>query len=300
MIVTLQTRRLQSLVEVRSFRSGNESVDFVLVDRGSSYEFVRETLVKFRYWALPRRDKGVIRSYLMKMIGKSESQVTRLIPAAPGDRQRSRPPRPAASRVQAALHEGRHRASGRGRCGTGPSVRTRDARRHAADVRGVRRRALRAPGDHLERPVLQPAQVDRLPAAPHQLQEDAVDPRSGSENDASPSRRGSRATCGWTRCTKGTKTARRACTTSTSWTRCCSGSTWQRYGPSPNGVSCRCSRSSSSPAPSRCWASTPTTAPSTSTARSPRCSTNCTSPSSPSPAAGTPTTTPWSRARTAT
>ena len=79
MIVTLQTRRLQSLGEFRSFLSGNESVDFVLVDRGSSYEFIRETLVRFRYWALPRRDKGVIRGYLMKMVGKSESQVTRLI-----------------------------------------------------------------------------------------------------------------------------------------------------------------------------------------------------------------------------
>ena len=79
MIVTLQTRRLQTLCEVRSFLAGNEAVDFVLVDRGSAYEFMRETLVKFRYRALVRRDKGVIRRYLMKMTGKSESQLTRLI-----------------------------------------------------------------------------------------------------------------------------------------------------------------------------------------------------------------------------
>ncbi len=79
MIVTLQTRRVQTLDEVRSFLSGNEEVDFVLVDRGSSYEFIRETLVRFRYRALARLDKGAIRSYLMKTTGKSESQVTRLI-----------------------------------------------------------------------------------------------------------------------------------------------------------------------------------------------------------------------------
>ncbi len=43
------------------------------------YSFIVETLVKFRYRALPQRDKGSIRAYMMKMIGKSESQVTRLI-----------------------------------------------------------------------------------------------------------------------------------------------------------------------------------------------------------------------------
>ena len=52
MIVTLQTRRLQTLDEVRLFLAGNEAVDFVLVDRGSTYEFIRETLVKFRYRGL--------------------------------------------------------------------------------------------------------------------------------------------------------------------------------------------------------------------------------------------------------
>ena len=44
-----------------------------------AYSFIVEPLVKFRYRALPRRDKGAIRAYLMKMTGKSESQVTRLI-----------------------------------------------------------------------------------------------------------------------------------------------------------------------------------------------------------------------------
>ena len=79
MILTLQTHGHRTLEEVRRFLSGNETVDFVLSDRVSAYSFIVETLVKFRYRALPRRDKGSIRSYLMKMTGKSESQVTRLI-----------------------------------------------------------------------------------------------------------------------------------------------------------------------------------------------------------------------------
>ena len=79
MILTLRTHGHQTLEEVRRFLSGNEAVDFVLSDRVSAYSFIVETLVKFRYRALPRRDKGSIRSYLVKMTGKSESQVTRLI-----------------------------------------------------------------------------------------------------------------------------------------------------------------------------------------------------------------------------
>ena len=79
MILTLQTHGHQTLEEVRRFLSGNEAVDFVLSDRVSAYSFIVETLVRFRYRALPRRDKGSIRAYLMKMTGKSESQVTRLI-----------------------------------------------------------------------------------------------------------------------------------------------------------------------------------------------------------------------------
>ena len=63
----------------RPILSGNEAVDFVLSDRVSAYSFIVETLVKFPYRALPRRDKNSIRAYLMEMTGKSESQVTRLI-----------------------------------------------------------------------------------------------------------------------------------------------------------------------------------------------------------------------------
>ena len=50
--------------------------------------------------------------------------------------------------------------------------------------------------------------------------------------------------------------------------------------------------------PSSSRVSTPTTAPSTSTTKSPRCCASCTLRSSPNPPRGSATTTPWSRART--
>ena len=79
MIVTLQTERLQRLEQVRAFVSGNEAVDFELVDRPSAYGFIRRTLVQFGYRSLGKADKGTVRAYLGKMTGLSRAQLTRLI-----------------------------------------------------------------------------------------------------------------------------------------------------------------------------------------------------------------------------
>ena len=79
MILTLQTRRLQTLDEVRRFLSGNEEVDFLLLDRDSAYEFIVQTFPGSATARCGGATRGSIRAYLMKMTGKSESQVTRLI-----------------------------------------------------------------------------------------------------------------------------------------------------------------------------------------------------------------------------
>ena len=77
--MTLQTERLQRLEQVRAFVSGNEAVDFELVDRPSAYGFIRRTLVQFGYRSLGKADKGTVRAYLGKMTGFSRAQLTRLI-----------------------------------------------------------------------------------------------------------------------------------------------------------------------------------------------------------------------------
>ena len=79
MIVSLQTHRLETLDDVLAFVVGAEAADMALLDRESAYRFVRETLVRFRYQALRKADKGVIRRYLAKVTGKSLPQLQRLI-----------------------------------------------------------------------------------------------------------------------------------------------------------------------------------------------------------------------------
>ena len=74
MIVTLQTRRLGSIGQVRAFVESNESVDYEHRDRESAYAFVGEQLRR-----LGKRDKGTVRRFLAKTTGLSEVQVDRLI-----------------------------------------------------------------------------------------------------------------------------------------------------------------------------------------------------------------------------
>ena len=77
--MTLRTERMGTLEEVRAFVEGNEPVDIKLADRASAYDFVRRTLVRFRYHAEGKLAKGLLRAYLGKATGLSRAQVARLI-----------------------------------------------------------------------------------------------------------------------------------------------------------------------------------------------------------------------------
>lgn len=79
MIVTLQTRRLQTLEQVRAFLDGSEALDIAVHQREAAYAFVAETLAQFGYARLGKADKGLIVRYLCRMTGRSRQQVTRLI-----------------------------------------------------------------------------------------------------------------------------------------------------------------------------------------------------------------------------
>ena len=77
--MTLQTRRLRSIEQVRAFVEGNEAVDYGHRDRESAYGFVGELLGRLRYRTLGKRDKGIVRRFLAKATGISAVQIDRLI-----------------------------------------------------------------------------------------------------------------------------------------------------------------------------------------------------------------------------
>ena len=79
MIVDIQTRRLRTIEQLRAFVEGNEAVVFQPRDRADAYGFVRDTLERFGYRRLGKRDKGVVLRFLVAATGISRKQTERLV-----------------------------------------------------------------------------------------------------------------------------------------------------------------------------------------------------------------------------
>ena len=71
---------LDAIETLENFLQGNQTVAFsVLGNKHERYQFIRKSLVKFRYHRSPKRDKGIIKRFLIKVTGYSRPQITRLI-----------------------------------------------------------------------------------------------------------------------------------------------------------------------------------------------------------------------------
>lgn len=79
MNVTLLTQRLHTMEQVRAFLDGTAPVDIAAVDRIAAYGFVGDTLKRFRYFKLPKADKGLLCQYLCRLTGFSRQHMVRLI-----------------------------------------------------------------------------------------------------------------------------------------------------------------------------------------------------------------------------
>ncbi len=76
----MTTTNLKTIKALEAFLEGNQLVAFaVLGSKTQRYDFVRKTLVKFGYMSLPKKAKGIVIRYLIKMTGYSRQQLTRLI-----------------------------------------------------------------------------------------------------------------------------------------------------------------------------------------------------------------------------
>jgi transposase InsO family protein len=68
-----------SLEQIRAFLAASDEVAFEGASREEVYEWVTGTLTEQQYWKQSRPVKGLLRSYIMKMTGRSRAQVTRMI-----------------------------------------------------------------------------------------------------------------------------------------------------------------------------------------------------------------------------
>jgi transposase InsO family protein len=76
----MNTNQLQTIEQLTQFLDGTQSITLSIEgSKKSRYAWIRKTLVQFRYLALARPEKGVVKQYVMKVIGCSRAQLTRLI-----------------------------------------------------------------------------------------------------------------------------------------------------------------------------------------------------------------------------
>lgn len=68
-----------SLTQIKEFLKINKGLAFKAVSRKEKYDWVNGVLSKFEYFRLKKKDKTIVKKYIMGMAGISDPQLTRLI-----------------------------------------------------------------------------------------------------------------------------------------------------------------------------------------------------------------------------
>jgi hypothetical protein len=79
MVITMNDSKLSSIVEVKRFLQESEVIEFKKRFRKEAYQWIEETLERFDYLYLGKKERGLIKKYLQKVTGYSRPQVTRQI-----------------------------------------------------------------------------------------------------------------------------------------------------------------------------------------------------------------------------
>ena len=79
MVITMNDSKLSSIVEVKRFLQESEVIEFKKRFRKEAYQWIEETLKRFDYLYLGKKEKGLIKKYLEKVTGYSRPQVTRQV-----------------------------------------------------------------------------------------------------------------------------------------------------------------------------------------------------------------------------
>ncbi len=79
MVIMMNDSNLSSMSQIKSFLSESEGIEFNRKYRKEAYRWIEDTLMRFHYVILAKKNKGLIRRYLMKVTGYSRSQLDRQI-----------------------------------------------------------------------------------------------------------------------------------------------------------------------------------------------------------------------------
>lgn len=79
MTTQMNDSRLISISQIKEFIKIAKDIEFKGVRRKEKYEWIEEVLLRFRYFTLRKKEKTVLKKYILLMTGFSRAQLTRLI-----------------------------------------------------------------------------------------------------------------------------------------------------------------------------------------------------------------------------
>lgn len=79
MTINMNDSHVVTITQIRKFLQVSQIIEFKGVSQKEKYAWVESTLTKFRYFSLEKRDKSIVKKYIMQLTGLSDSQLGKLI-----------------------------------------------------------------------------------------------------------------------------------------------------------------------------------------------------------------------------
>jgi len=79
MTINMNDSHAINIAQIRTFLQASQIIEFEGVSQKEKYLWIENTLNRFGYFSLRKRDKATIKKYVRQMSGFSKSQLTRLI-----------------------------------------------------------------------------------------------------------------------------------------------------------------------------------------------------------------------------
>lgn len=79
MTITMNDSHMVSIAQVKEFLKVARGVEFKGSSKKEKYQWIEAVLLRFRYYSLRKKEKSILKNYIMKMTGYSDAQITRLI-----------------------------------------------------------------------------------------------------------------------------------------------------------------------------------------------------------------------------
>ena len=75
----MNNQHIVGIAQIKEFSKLNSGISFSATSRKERYVWIETTLTKFRYFKLKKKDRSIVKNYILEMTGVSDAQLGRLI-----------------------------------------------------------------------------------------------------------------------------------------------------------------------------------------------------------------------------